>query len=81
MGLKTPQVSGWFAKNLGRQGKGKNLTIYANDGHILMAVRDRRGKWRWFGTSKSNPGGGAGEIAPPSRAYLSRFAARRPKGG
>jgi hypothetical protein len=35
----------------------------------------------WFATSNSNPGGGAGEIAPPSKSYLSKLhGARHPKG-
>lgn len=76
----SPRVSGQFAK-WGKPGKGKSVTVYANDGHVLGSIRDpRTGKVRWFATSSSNPGGGAGEIAKPSAAYLSRFTARHPRG-
>lgn len=79
VGLKTPQVSGWFAKHYGKPGVGKHLTVWANDGHVLMSVRDpRTGKVRWFGTSRSNPGGGAGEIPAPSKSYLRNFTPRHP---
>jgi hypothetical protein len=76
----SPRTSGQFM-HFGKAGEGKNITIYANSGHILGKIRDpRSGKWRWFATSHSNPGGGAGEIAPPSKAYLSKFVARHPGG-
>lgn len=76
--LKTPLTSGGFL-SWGKPGEGRNVTIYTHQGHILGKIRDpRSGKWRWFGTSKSNPGGGAGEIAPPSASYLSAFVARHP---
>jgi hypothetical protein len=78
LGLDSPQVSGNLA-GWGKPGKGRNVTVYANSGHVLMSIRDpRNGKTRWFGTSKSNPGGGAGEIAPPDAGYLSNFTARHP---
>jgi hypothetical protein len=78
LGLKTPQVSGNLA-GWGKPGRGRNVTVYANSGHVLMSIRDpRSGKWRWFATSRSNPGDGAGEIAPPSASYLASFAARHP---
>lgn len=74
-----PDVSGGFARNWGKAGAGKNVTVYANDGHVLMSVRDpRSGRQRFFGTSKTNPGGGAGEIADPGAAYLSGFTKRHP---
>ncbi len=78
LGLDTPQVSGNLA-SWGQPGKGKWVSVYANDGHVLMSIRDpKTKKVRWFGTSKSNPGGGAGEISPPDAGYLSRFAVRHP---
>jgi hypothetical protein len=72
LGLKTPLVSGDLAK-WGNPGRGRNVTVWANDGHVLIQI----GK-KWFGTSRSNPGGGAGRISPPSRDYLSRFTPRHP---
>ena len=78
LGLKTPLVSGQLAQ-WGKPGKGRNVTVWANEGHVLISIRDpRTKKARWFGTSRSNPGGGAGEISPPDASYLSRFTARHP---
>lgn len=74
-----PRVSGDFATSWGKPGKGKWVTVYANSEHVLMSMRDpRTNKVRWFGTSRSNPGGGAGEIDQPSKEYLARFARRHP---
>jgi hypothetical protein len=67
-----PMVSGQFAK-WGKPGKGKNITIWANDTHVLMEVGGK-----FWGTSGSNPGGGAGWIDNPGKAYLSRFTPRHP---
>lgn len=75
----SPRVSGQFAR-FGRPGPGKLVTIYANSGHVLMSIRDGKGRVRWFGTSRSNPGGGAGEISRPSAGYLRGFTARHPAG-
>jgi hypothetical protein len=72
LGLKTPLVSGDLAK-WGNPGRGRHVTVWANDGHVLMQIGNK-----WFGTSASNPGGGAGRISPPSRDYLSRFTPRHP---
>jgi hypothetical protein len=78
LGLDTPQVSGNLA-SWGKPGKGRWVSVYANDGHVLMSIRDpKTRKVRWFGTSRSNPGGGAGEISPPDASYLSSFTARHP---
>jgi hypothetical protein len=78
LGLDTPHVSGNLA-SWGKPGKGRWISVYANDGHVLMSIRDpKTRKVRWFGTSSSNPGGGAGEISPPDAGYLSRFAVRHP---
>lgn len=72
-----PMVSGEFAK-WGAPGAGKKLTIYANGEHVLVYVKGR-GFW---GTSKANPGGGAGWIPREkiSAAYLSKFTKRHPPG-
>jgi peptidoglycan hydrolase-like protein with peptidoglycan-binding domain len=51
--LKSPMVSGGFTR-WGAPGKGA-VTIYANASHVYMSIRGR-----FFGTSRSNPGGGAG---------------------
>lgn len=75
----SPRVSGQFAESWGKPGKGKFVTVYANPEHVLMSVKDpRTGKLRWFGTSRQNPGGGAGEIATPDAGYLRGFTARHP---
>jgi len=71
-------TSGGFMK-WGQAGPGKHVTLYAHEGHILMAVRVD-GEWRFFGTSRSNPGGGPGWIPKPSDAYLARFTKRHPAG-
>jgi hypothetical protein len=70
----TPRVSGQFAQ-FGEPGAGRQVTIYANSEHVLIKVGSR-----WYGTSHSNPGGGAGRIAPPSEAYLAAFVKRHPAG-
>jgi hypothetical protein len=53
-----PRVSGQF-ETFGKPGDGgnKGVTIYANVHHVLMKINGR-----FFGTSGSNPGGGAGWI-------------------
>jgi hypothetical protein len=71
-----PRVSGDFMK-WGQAGEGKNVTVYANGHHVLMKINGH-----FFGTSGSNPRGGAGWI--PQRAispgYLKNFTVRHPKG-
>lgn len=71
-----PKVSGEFA-SWGAPGKGQHVTIYANDKHVLMEVDGR-----FWGTSGSNPGGGAGWIKPGviGSDYLKAFTARHPGG-
>lgn len=68
--LSAPMVSGSLM-NWGHPGKGP-LTVYANPEHTFMSLNGR-----YFGTSGSNPGGGAGWVdgGYPS-SYLSGFAAR-----
>ena len=51
--LRSPLVSGNFTR-WGARGRGL-VTIYANASHVYMSI-----KGRFFGTSRSNPGGGAG---------------------
>ena len=69
-----PRVASQFMKwgKPGRDPKG-GLTVYANPGHVLVEIGGH-----FWGTSRSNPGGGAGWIprSQISQAYLSRFTAR-----
>lgn len=73
-----PRVSGQFKKfgSPGRAPGGRGVTIYANDTHVLMEINGR-----FWGTSKSNPGGGAGWVSRDqiTPQYLSRFTARHLK--
>jgi hypothetical protein len=73
LGVK-PRTSGGFM-SYGRPGPGREVTIYANSEHVLIQIGNR-----FFGTSGSNPGGGAGEIPRPSPSYLSNFTRRHPPG-
>lgn len=71
-----PLVSGQLAQ-WGKPGKGHRVTVYANGTHTLMEIDGHV-----FGTSASNPGGGAGWI-PRSyfpRGYFKNFVARHPPG-
>jgi hypothetical protein len=69
-----PRVSGEFTK-WGKAGDGgsKGVTVYANGEHVLMKINGH-----FFGTSASNPGGGAGWIKQSkiTPAYLKGFTAR-----
>lgn len=69
-----PRVSGDF-KSWGRSGEGgkEGITVYANDHHVLMKINGH-----FFGTSGTNPGGGAGWIPQSaiSKDYLKNFTAR-----
>lgn len=73
-----PRVAAEF-KSWGKAGHGKSVTVWAaKDGsHVLMEINGH-----FFGTSGSNPGGGAGWIprSKISKSYLSRFVARHPAG-
>jgi hypothetical protein len=71
-----PRVSGAF-EQWGLPGPGANVTVYANAEHVLMEINGH-----FFGTSASNPGGGAGWIPREhvTPEYLSRFVARHPPG-
>lgn len=72
-----PRVASEF-KQWGKPGEGGEATIYAKDTHVLMKIRGLDDKYHFFGTSGSNPGGGAGWIPASqiSRDYLSGFTAR-----
>jgi Putative peptidoglycan binding domain len=59
--LKAPRVSGGFMR-WGAPGPGA-VTIYANAGHVYMSILGR-----FFGTSRANPGGGAGWFKGSRRA-------------
>jgi len=69
-----PRVSGEFGK-WGRPGDGGNrgVTVYSNGHHVLMKINGH-----FFGTSATNPGGGAGWIPQGaiSKDYLRGFTAR-----
>lgn len=71
-----PRVAAQFEK-WGSPGKGKRITIYAKDDHTLMEIDGH-----FFGTSSTNPGGGAGWIPHKalSKQYLAQFHARHPAG-
>lgn len=74
-----PRVSGQFGSwgKSGKRSKGDGINVYYNDEHVLMS-RVRNGREEFWGTSKSNPGGGAGWIprSAASGSYLSRFKVR-----
>jgi hypothetical protein len=69
-----PKVASQF-KSFGKPGDGGNqgVTIAAKDTHVLMKIDGH-----WWGTSASNPGGGAGWIpqAQISPQYLAGFTLR-----
>ncbi len=71
-----PRVSGDLA-SWGKPGRGKRVTIYANGHHTLLEIDGH-----FFGTSASNPGGGAGWIPREKigAQYLKGFVARHPPG-
>jgi hypothetical protein len=67
-----PRVASDF-ESWGAPGPGRRVTVFANDGHVLMEIDGH-----FWGTSAANPGGGAGWIprSHVSDAYLARFTAR-----
>jgi hypothetical protein len=71
-----PRVAAQFEK-WGKAGAGKHVTIYAKDTHVLLKINGH-----FWGTSLSNPQGGAGWIAAGyiSKDYLSGFTVRHPPG-
>jgi hypothetical protein len=72
-----PRVASQF-KSFGQPGEGGQVTIYAKDTHVLMSIRGQDGQMHFFGTSATNPGGGAGWIprSAISPGYLKGFTAR-----
>jgi hypothetical protein len=71
----------------GEAGVGRYVTIYANPGHVFMAIRSAvSAPWRYFGTSgfghpdAPNGTGPAWFTVAPSAGYLAGFVARRPVG-
>lgn len=64
--MKGSLVSGEMGSVL-KPGPGA-VTVFYNDGHTFMRIGDK-----YFGTSSSNPAGGAGFIDPPSQSYLSEY--------
>ena len=71
-----PRVSGAFA-NWGDPGPGERVSIYYNAQHVFMVIDGH-----FFGTSRSNPGGGPGWIprALITPSYLAHFDVRHPPG-
>lgn len=73
-----PRVASQF-ETWGSPGAGGDVTIYAKSTHVIMKIRDpKTGTWHFFGTSATNPGGGAGWIPQDaiSPQYLQGFTAR-----
>lgn len=69
-----PRVSGQFTQwGKSGEGDGSGVVVYANAKHVLMSIGGK-----FFGTSASNPGGGAGWIprSKISADYLKNFTAR-----
>lgn len=69
-----PRVSGQFT-SWGKpgQGDGKGIVVYANGHHVFMKIHGK-----FFGTSRANPGGGAGWFSAKnvSPGYLRGFTVR-----
>lgn len=74
-GVSIPTMTSGQLMRAGKSGPGE-VTVYANPEHTLMSIGDR-----FFGTSASNPGGGAGWFPNPGAGYLARFVARHFTGG
>lgn len=67
-----PRVASQFVK-WGKPGRGGAITVYAKSTHVLVEINGH-----FWGTSNSNPGGGAGWIprSALSAGYLKGFTAR-----
>ncbi len=80
--LKAPMTSGQLAGTY-QPGEGAWFTLYANASHVFGKIRTANG-WRFFGTSHSNPGGGAGWVpdsdGTSGQPAIHGKAARHPKG-
>lgn len=69
-GVNIPSMVSGSLMNAGKPGPGV-VTVFANPEHTFMRIGGR-----YFGTSQSNPGGGAGWMPAPSPAYLASFTQR-----
>jgi hypothetical protein len=69
-GINIPTMTSSGLMTAGKPGPGA-VTIFANPEHTFMRIGGR-----YFGTSQTNPGGGAGWFPAPSAAYLARFTQR-----
>lgn len=69
-GVKIPTMVSGALMNAGKPGAGR-VTVFANAGHTFMKIGNR-----FFGTSGSNPGGGAGWFPDPGASYRSNFVQR-----
>lgn len=69
-----PRVASQFMK-WGKPGRGRDITVWASPSHVLVEIGGH-----FWGTSASNPGGGAGWIprSQISPAYLAKFTPRHP---
>jgi hypothetical protein len=74
-GVSVPTMTSGQLMRAGKPGGGQ-VTVYANPEHTLMRIGGR-----FFGTSQTNPGGGAGWMPDPGAGYLSRFVQRHFEGG
>lgn len=69
-------VSGKFASSYGKPGKGKEFTVWANDGHVWIEGYDSDGKFAWrFDTSQHGGTSGPALTTKP-RSDQGRFTAR-----
>jgi len=78
-GLSLPTMVAGDFMSYGEAGPGKNVTIYANPGHVFMSIGGR-----FFGTSGfGHPGAGTGPAwftRQPDPGYLAGFTQRHPPG-
>jgi hypothetical protein len=74
-GVGIPTMTSGMLMNAGAQGGGQ-VTVFANPSHTFKRIGQR-----YFGTSGTNPGGGAGWFPAPAPGYLSRFTQRHFMGG
>lgn len=69
-GVKIPTMVSGALASAGRPGPGL-VTVFANPTHTFMRIGGR-----YFGTSGTNPGGGAGWFDDPGAGYKARFTQR-----
>lgn len=69
-GVKIPTMVSGALMSAGQPGPGA-VTVFANPGHTFMRIGNR-----YFGTSGSNPGGGAGWFPDPGAQYRANFTQR-----